>query len=115
QRSSEFKAALEAAEKQCLGERKNDMLYVHLLATSPKVQGQGYGGRLLDAIGDLADSQGRSTWLISAGPHNVPFYERHGYKTVKDIVVGESDAEWRGGPIILPLVGSFISRVFLSR
>lgn len=50
------------------------------------------------------DSIGISSWLLSSGPHNVPFYEKHGYKVVGEIRMGGEDSEWEGEELIAPIV-----------
>ncbi|KZS94976.1 hypothetical protein SISNIDRAFT_409572, partial [Sistotremastrum niveocremeum HHB9708] len=89
-----------------LKDKIDDMYYVHILATDPEYQGQGHGGTLLDIIGDKADAEGRDAWLTSSGPHNVPFYNLHGYETVAEIKLGEDDPTWQKGELVCPVVSA---------
>ncbi|KZS94974.1 hypothetical protein SISNIDRAFT_426531 [Sistotremastrum niveocremeum HHB9708] len=93
-----------AAIESWLDGRGKDMYCVHLLATDPAYQGLGYASRLLDAIARIADTEGRSTWLLSTGRHNAPFYELHGYVTVGELRLGGEDPDWMGEEVICPVM-----------
>ncbi|KZS94998.1 hypothetical protein SISNIDRAFT_36073 [Sistotremastrum niveocremeum HHB9708] len=103
-RKRELKSAHDKAVRSALGDRVDEMMYIHLLATAPLCQGQGLGGQLLDCAGELADIQGRAIWLISSGLQNVPFYNAHGFETVGEMVIGNTDRKWGRGPIYCPLM-----------
>ncbi|MDO5081474.1 GNAT family N-acetyltransferase [Buchananella hordeovulneris] len=60
--------------------------YLFLLAVLPAAQGQGVGARLLQA--GLAEVQ--TPWLESTNPRNLPFYHRHGFRTIHTASLGDS-------------------------
>ncbi|KZS94930.1 hypothetical protein SISNIDRAFT_35375 [Sistotremastrum niveocremeum HHB9708] len=85
--------------KAYLGDRMQSMLHVHLVATSPEYRGRGYGGRLMEKVNEFADSQGRATWLIASGHHNIPFYNSHGYFALAEMVNGRDSPNWKRDPV----------------
>ncbi|KZT32430.1 hypothetical protein SISSUDRAFT_1055536 [Sistotremastrum suecicum HHB10207 ss-3] len=103
-RRAEIASKQKSAVSAVLGEREKELMYVHILATHPGYQGQGHGGKLLDAMSEMTDSIGMSSWLLSSGPHNVPFYEKHGYRVVGEIRMGGDDPDWEDGELIAPIM-----------
>lgn len=63
--------------------------YLFVLGTSPASQGTGVGGRLLREILDRCDRQGIGAYLESSNVRNVPFYERHGFRVLREVPVSE--------------------------
>jgi len=95
---------LEAVLETTLGARKQDMLYVELLFTSPEAQGRGYAGALMRSILDIADNEQRGTWLISSDPANIGFYNYQGFKTVGSIALGDTNPDWHEAPVIITVM-----------
>ena len=58
--------------------------YLWFLGVRPEAQGYGVGSRLLAAGLRDVDEQGRHAFLESSNPANVPLYERHGFKVIKE-------------------------------
>ena len=51
-----------------------------------------------------ADKEKRSSWLISSNPANEGFYNTLGFKTEKEILLGDDNPTWTGPPIVVALV-----------
>jgi GNAT superfamily N-acetyltransferase len=61
--------------------------YLPWLGVHPDRQNQGLGGRLLAAGLEYVDLGGLPVYCESPNPHNIPFYERHGF-----VVTGSAQA-----------------------
>lgn len=57
---------------------KNAFLEVMMFATAPEFQGQGCGSALLRLLGDIADADGATSLLETAGEKNTTFYSKKG-------------------------------------
>jgi len=68
--------------------------YLATLGTTPERQGQGIGSALLRPVLEHCDAEGLPCYLESSKERNVPFYRRHGFEVVKEVVLG------RDGPNI---------------
>ena len=66
----------EAAQKSCAGLGKH--LYVLFFDTVPEWQGRGCGSALLHFLGDVADADGVTSFLETAGTRNTSFYAQKG-------------------------------------
>ncbi|KZS89528.1 hypothetical protein SISNIDRAFT_227114 [Sistotremastrum niveocremeum HHB9708] len=97
------------------GEKVDEMFYVHVIATSPSYQGRGHGGALMDSIAQIADGAGKDAWLISSGPHNVPFYKFHRYESVGQIRMGKNDLLWFKGEIVCDVMVRKSRKVFQNQ
>eukprot|EP00545_Synedropsis_sp_CCMP1620_P006036 CAMPEP_0119013912 /NCGR_PEP_ID=MMETSP1176-20130426/9219_1 /TAXON_ID=265551 /ORGANISM="Synedropsis recta cf, Strain CCMP1620" /LENGTH=256 /DNA_ID=CAMNT_0006967039 /DNA_START=40 /DNA_END=810 /DNA_ORIENTATION=+ len=62
---------------------KEKHFYVFNVATDPDLQGRGYGGQLMNQINEISDASGLPCYLECAGEKNRSFYEKFGFKTVK--------------------------------
>ncbi len=62
------------------------------LGVLPGWQGRGIGGRLLAALAERADREGRAIFLATANPRNVPFYRRHGFLFCDDALAEDGCA-----------------------
>jgi ribosomal protein S18 acetylase RimI-like enzyme len=71
--------------------------YLFTLGTHAEHQSRGLGGRVLEPVLALCDSQDLRAYLESSNPRNLPFYERHGFEVMGEISVVE------GGPIVRPM------------
>ncbi|KAF8165511.1 hypothetical protein B0H34DRAFT_241977 [Crassisporium funariophilum] len=103
-RLKEVREKLDKVVAETLGDRKEQMLYIDLVATEPKSQGHGYGGALVDAVTTLADLMGQATWLQSSNIDNTEFYNSHGFVTVGKAYIGDDNPEWHGGPVIVSIM-----------
>jgi GNAT superfamily N-acetyltransferase len=109
--------------EETLGDSRHEMAYIELLATSPVMQGRGYASALIQkvvkevslhtgpvryAVNHLftnqAESQGRSTWLMSSNVANNGFYNSHGFLTKAKIAMGSDNPTWDRPPIVVCLV-----------
>ncbi|KAI0089124.1 hypothetical protein BDY19DRAFT_125776 [Irpex rosettiformis] len=97
--SKAFREALES-----VGERRKEMFELSGLATRPAMQGRGYGSALVRLVTDIADAEGRATWLGSSNVVNTGFYEYLGFRIVESITLGESDPTWNEDPIVVNLM-----------
>lgn len=61
-----------------------------------------------------ADRAGKDAWLISSGPHNVPFYKFHGYESVGQIRMGKNDLLWFKGEIVCDVVSILVFHKYLK-
>jgi ribosomal protein S18 acetylase RimI-like enzyme len=61
--------------------------YIFLLGVDPEKQGQGYGGKLLQYVLQVAEEKGQPCFLETHGEKNVAIYEKYGFKVVAEDVV----------------------------
>ena len=66
----------------------DDHWYLAILGTHPDHQGRGVGSALLRPVLERCDLDGSGAYLESSKPENVPFYERHGFRTTGVITAG---------------------------
>jgi len=57
--------------------------HLQTLGTDASFQGKGIGSKLIQRGIDRAEALNLPCYLESSNPRNVPFYERHGFKTVE--------------------------------
>ncbi|HMY86824.1 MAG TPA: GNAT family N-acetyltransferase [Microthrixaceae bacterium] len=70
--------------------------YLELLATDAHLRGRGVGSRLIGPGLDRADAEGVGAYLESSKWDNVPFYRRHGFEVIEEMVaVPGSPPMWR--------------------
>jgi len=100
-RFKEYIDKLEIIKKEVIEPRKEDLMYLNMIATEPNCQGRGYGSRLLEQMNGIADSRGRATWLISSKYANTQFYNSHGYHEVGRVVVGNDNPTWKEPPVVV--------------
>ncbi|HEX5940226.1 MAG TPA: GNAT family N-acetyltransferase [Dehalococcoidia bacterium] len=60
--------------------------YLFVLGVEPDLQGKGIGGQLMKPVLDRADAEKRPCYLESSNPRNVPFYERHGFRVMEELI-----------------------------
>ncbi|PCH33470.1 hypothetical protein WOLCODRAFT_160089 [Wolfiporia cocos MD-104 SS10] len=99
-RSEEMSTKLQSAQKEALKGREGDLISLNLLATAPQKQGRGYASVLVDRLTAIADAQRRGIWLLT-NLYTTGFYERFGFVTIKDIVLGDDDPTWTKAPVIV--------------
>ena len=66
--------------------------YLNFLAVRPDHQGRGIGAALLTAVLAAADRDGVPAYLEATSPDNQRLYGRHGFRTVRELVVADSPA-----------------------
>lgn len=66
----------------------DDHWYLAVLGTHPDHQGRGVGSAVLRPVLERCDLDGAGAYLESSKPENVPFYERHGFRTTDVITPG---------------------------
>lgn len=66
--------------------------YLAFMGVEPAAQGQGIGGDLLAAVLTQADRDGVPAYLEASCPDNRRLYERHGFRTVRELTVADSPA-----------------------
>jgi len=66
--------------------------YLSAIGTRPAAQGQGSGHLLLQPMLDRCDAEGLPAYLESSNPRNVPFYFRHGFVSVGDLLTPDGSA-----------------------
>ncbi|OJT10214.1 hypothetical protein TRAPUB_13319 [Trametes pubescens] len=96
-RKAEFRGKIMEFVKDAFGAQVNEMYDLQSLATAPEAQGQGYASALVNAVTDMADAEGRDTWVITVSASG--FYEQLGFYIVREGVLGDDNPSWEGGPI----------------
>jgi GNAT superfamily N-acetyltransferase len=72
--------------------------YLAFMGVEPAAQGRGIGGQLLTAVLTQADRDGIPAYLEASSPENQRLYQRHGFRTVRELAVADSPtiyAMWR--------------------
>jgi GNAT superfamily N-acetyltransferase len=72
--------------------------YLAFMGVEPAAQGRGIGGDLLAAVLTQADRDGMPAYLEASCPESRRLYERHGFRTVRELTVADSPtiyAMWR--------------------
>ena len=65
--------------------------YIHLLimGVSQEFQGKGFGGKLLRALIEKAETEEKSIYLETQKEDNITFYEKYGFSVKKKIILPE--------------------------
>jgi ribosomal protein S18 acetylase RimI-like enzyme len=63
--------------------------YLAMIGVDPSHQGKGLGSSMLSFALSKCDEAGLPAYLESSNPANVPLYERHGFRVVGTIQVGD--------------------------
>ena len=61
--------------------------YLSGIGTDPPVQGTGVGGALMRSRLARCDATREAAYLESSKESNVPFYERHGFRVTRELVI----------------------------
>lgn len=72
--------------------------YLAVLGTHPDHQGQGVGSAVLAPVLARCDLDGVAAYLESSNPANVAFYQRHGFRVIRQITPTDGpplDLMWR--------------------
>ena len=70
--------------------------YMDAIAVEPTHQGQGFGAKLLRAVGARADADDAPVVLLTYQPANLPLYQRHSYEIVCQGLAPTSGLIWWG-------------------
>lgn len=65
---------------------KKPHFYLFAIAVDPELQGQGVGSRLMKQALTQVDAAHMPAFLENSKPRNTPFYERHGFRVMEEIV-----------------------------
>ncbi|VDC04264.1 unnamed protein product [Peniophora sp. CBMAI 1063] len=98
----EYQKVVEKEESEALGDAKDGMWYVNLLATRPDKQGKGYASALMHHFGTLADET--PIWLHSSDYANTGFYESLGYRVRAEAMLGVDNESWKHEPVHMTLM-----------
>jgi len=65
--------------------------YIHLLmmGVSQEFQGKGFGGKLLRAVIEKAETERKSIYLETQKEENINFYEKYGFSVKKKVILPE--------------------------
>lgn len=85
-----FGKKMKSAFKQIQDDRKKNMkgrkyIYLQVLGVATKFQGQGFGGKLINALTEKSRRDGIAIYLETETEDNVKMYERFGFKLIKKI------------------------------
>ena len=81
-----FGAAIEFAEARHRTNISRPHWYVMVVGVAPAFQGLGYGRALLQPMLEQADRDGVPTYLETAQPTNVSFYQRLGFEVLDEMI-----------------------------
>ncbi|MBN1216307.1 MAG: GNAT family N-acetyltransferase [Candidatus Lokiarchaeota archaeon] len=62
-------------------------IYVGILGVLRKYQGQGFGGKLLRALIEKSENEGKAIYLETETEENVKMYEKFGFNVIKEITL----------------------------
>jgi ribosomal protein S18 acetylase RimI-like enzyme len=60
--------------------------YLFAIAVDPSLQGRGVGSQLMEEALATIDAAHMPAFLENSKPRNTPFYERHGFRVIEEIV-----------------------------
>ncbi|KAI0706902.1 hypothetical protein C8T65DRAFT_220779 [Cerioporus squamosus] len=106
-RKMEFRIIVATLVKLALGPEIDEMLEIQGLATAPSKQGRGYATALVKTVHDMADAQGRKTYVITGDAQG--FYETVGYRLVAEDWLGIDNPLWDGPAVPIRIVSTACS------
>lgn len=65
--------------------------YLWVLGVDPQRQGHGFGGKLVQTVLQQARAQNLPCYLETENPRNVPFYQQHGFRLMREISIPGSE------------------------
>jgi len=68
--------------------------YLATLGTDPPMQGRGLGRAVMEPVLRRCDDQGIGAYLESSKERNVPYYRRHGFEVVDEVVLPRGPRVW---------------------
>jgi ribosomal protein S18 acetylase RimI-like enzyme len=79
--------------------------YLAFIGVSPFCQGKGIGSALLQPVFTKADKEGVPCYLETGNPSNIFFYEKYGFKVVKEVcVMSKTELPVGSSPVGAPLI-----------
>ena len=88
-----FFTALAFAEEYHKRDVSEPHWYTMVLGVDPAFQGRGYGRSLLEPVMDRARADGTPVYLETAQPKNVSFYEKMGFRVLRELVEPSSSLQ----------------------
>ncbi|KAI0706865.1 hypothetical protein C8T65DRAFT_651150 [Cerioporus squamosus] len=96
-RKNEYITKAKALIDTAIGEKASEDLFeVQGLGTVPEKQGRGYATALISVVHDMADAQGRATFVLTGDAWK--FYESVGYKLIGEDWFGNDNPKYHGSP-----------------
>lgn len=86
-----FFAAISFAEEIHKADVPEPHWYTMVLGVDPEFHGRGYGPALMQPIFERSASEGTPIYLETAQPKNVQFYEKLGFKVLRDVIEPSSN------------------------
>ncbi len=68
--------------------------YLPLIGVDPAQHGKGIGTKLMSRALAVCDRDKKLAYLESANPANLSLYERHGFRLLAEVRVGQSPAKY---------------------
>ncbi len=69
--------------------KEPDHYYLFMIGVHQDHQGQGLGSTILAKALETVDAEGMPAYLENTNPRNMPLYERHGFKIMKEVTLGK--------------------------
>ncbi|KAF4308102.1 putative n-acetyltransferase protein [Botryosphaeria dothidea] len=88
---TEFMPLLHDTKASIMGERDATSWYLVYIGTKPSARGKGYCRKLIEHVTDIADQEGRATYLESSNVRNVPIYRRMGFRECRRIYLQRAE------------------------
>lgn len=82
---TEFLPLMHDTKTSILRERDNNSWYLVYLGTKPAARGKGYARKLITDVTDIADRDGRATYLESSNEVNVKIYGKMGFEVARRV------------------------------
>ncbi|KAL1949064.1 hypothetical protein VTO73DRAFT_10870 [Trametes versicolor] len=101
-RKQEYNDALHPQVKEALGASVDEMYEIQALATAPSAQRCGYARQLVKTVTDMADAEGRDTWVVTSD--GSAFYEAQGFDLLRVVTVGTDNPTYHGEPVKVHLM-----------
>jgi ribosomal protein S18 acetylase RimI-like enzyme len=103
---SRFFTAISYAEELHKKDMPEPHWYTMVLGVDPELQGHGYGPALMQPVFERSAAEGTPIYLETAQPKNVAFYEKLGFRVLRDVIEPSSGVRlwtFRRDPGISPV------------
>ncbi|MBN1217263.1 MAG: GNAT family N-acetyltransferase [Candidatus Lokiarchaeota archaeon] len=87
----EMRKIMQVIEKERKELNIGPYIYFSVIGVSQKNQGEGYGGKLIKALIEKADIEGKPIYLETQNEPNVKMYEKFGFEILKKIDMSAID------------------------
>lgn len=87
----EFLPLLHDTKAECMKERDNESWYLVYVGTVPSARGKGYGKQLIKYVTEIADKEGRASYLEATSPSNAGLYKKLGFELAKTIYLRRAE------------------------